>query len=138
MKEEAQTDTTPVTVIGGIQWNKLERPKVWSPEEGQEIVGYYLGMSTREGRYGQYKVVVIGVPKGNGFNCPMMVTGIQVIQALDGSSIKQGAFIRISYIGMKELDNGRTMKMIDVYEASGSITIEQAQEYLASLEDTAN
>lgn len=138
MKEKAQTITTPVNVSGGIQWNKLEPPKPWRPEEGQEIVGYYLGMSTRKGGYGQYKVVMIAVPKNDGRTTPMMVSGTQVIQALDGSSIKQGAFIRISYVGMKDLDNGHRMKMIDVYEASGAITIEQAQEYLASLEDTAN
>lgn len=116
-----------------ILWNKLERPKNWKPEEGQEIVGYYLGTSTRDGQYGQYKVVLIAVPKGDGFSKPVMISGCQVVQALDGSNVQQGAFIRISFVGMKDLGEGRSMKIMDVYEASGSITIEQAQEYLESI-----
>ena len=116
-----------------IKWKKLERPQVWKPSEGEEAVGYYLGTSTREGMFGQYKVAMIAVPKGDGFSHPLMVSGVQVIQALEGGVVKQGAFIRISFVGFKDLGEGRTMKMMDVYEAEGSITIEQAQEYLEFL-----
>ena len=139
MKDTQNTDAPVEVRSDDIQWNKLEPPKSWKPEPGDEIAGYYLGTSTRDGVYGQYNVVMLAVPDDKGFSRPVMISGIQVIQAIDGSSTKPGAFISVTVSGIELTANGHNMKVMDVYEASGSITFEQAQKYMASImEEDAN
>lgn len=118
-----------------IRWRKLTRPRAWTPEEpGEQLVGYYLGQTVRTGKFGEYTVALFGVPSEDEFTTPMYVSGTTVISALDGGSVAPGAFVRVTFQGVKDLKGGRTVKLFDVHVAEGSICAEDARGYLAELE----
>jgi hypothetical protein len=117
-----------------IIWQKLVRPSNWSPSNpGDELVGFYLGRTVKHGKWGQYEVAMLAVPVGDGMSRPRMVSGTALLQALDGSGITPGRFLRIVYGGVKDLPGDKHMKMFEVFAAAGDITVEQAREYLAHL-----
>lgn len=105
-----------VAVAYGVRWYKLNRPKTWSPKNPEEeIVGYYLGQSLRDGQFGQYTVVMLAVPTGKGFTQPYTISGTTLISAIDGAQIEEGQLVRIVYQGIKELGDDKRMKLFDVY-----------------------
>lgn len=120
-----------------IRWHKLERPRDWRPNAGEDLAGYYIGKTMRNGPYGQYEVVLIAVPVDDGMSRPLMVSGVQILQAIDGSGIQPGKFIRVVFGGYEDITGGRQRKRFDVYAAEGSITVEQAQAYLTHVSEAA-
>jgi hypothetical protein len=99
-----------------ITWKKLERPKTWKPTEaGEEIAGYYMGRTLKDGKFGQYTVILVMVPGSDGTSQAYSVTGTALISALDGSQVQQGAMLRVVFEGMKELGDGKNMKNFDVF-----------------------
>lgn len=113
-----------------VTWVKLQRPKNWRPKVGAELVGYYLGQTYRNGKYGQYKVATISVP-GEPSSQAFTVSGTTVIQALDTADVQQGQLVRVVFNGYKELkprhdeDKVRKMKLFDVYAAAEQLTRDQ-------------
>jgi hypothetical protein len=106
-----------------ITWRKLKRPKTWKPENsGEELVGYYLGQTIKDGRWGQYNVVMVAVPNTDGpTTTPYMASGSALIRAIDGGSVEVGMLVRIVYEGLKALDDDREMKLFEVYVGEGSL-----------------
>jgi len=139
-EEATTTNGTPpqsreVAVAHGVKWHKLNRPKPWTPSEpDSEIVGYYLGQSVREGRYGQYTTVMLAVPTGHGFTQPYTISGVALINAIDGGQIEEGYLIRVVFRGYKELDDERSVKMFDVYVGEGYLNERIAAELFTAIE----
>lgn len=105
-----------------LEWKKVRAPRTWYPKRaGEELIGFYGGTTERRGRYGSYSVVLVHDPNRGSF----MVSGVQVLQLVDASSIEAGDPIRIVFNGTKDLgegDDGRAkhMKLFDVYESTGA------------------
>lgn len=134
-----QNDTPPqsreIAVAHGVKWHKLNRPRAWVPSEpGAEIVGYYLGQSVREGRYGQYSTVMLAVPTGHGFTQPYTVSGVSLINAIDAGQIEEGYLIRIVFWGYKDLDEDRSVKLFNVYVGEGHLNERIAAELFVAMQ----
>lgn len=113
-----------------IKWKKLSRPRPWRPtEEGQEIVGVYLGYTVRDGQWGIYQVALIAVEQPDGVRVPFTVTGTSLIQILDGACVAFGAYVRIIYKGVRLLGGERHMKLYEVFQGEGMLSKEEIAEY---------
>lgn len=108
-KADDRTDT--------VSWRKLRPPRPWRPQEGEEIVGVFMGTTLRRSKYGEYHVAMLSVASEDGGQDPITVSGCSVIQALHGAHVSPGGLIRIQFTGYKELANGNRMRMMDVYVA---------------------
>ena len=99
-----------------FKWRKVAAPKTWRPEEaGQELVGYYGGRTLREGKYGQYEVILVHVPLEGSYT----LSGTHLIQLVDASMIVLGHPIRIVWRGLVETTAGHQMKTFEVMVAEG-------------------
>lgn len=107
-----------------ITWRKLKSPTPWRPSlPGEELAGYYLGKSVRQGAFGEYTVVLIGVLDEAGtVGTPKMVSGAAIVNAVDGSNIQIGALLRIVYGGLVEISNDRKMKAFEVFLGEGTLS----------------
>jgi len=131
------TNAKPIDAVAhGIRWRKLNRPKRWQPKKpGTELVGHYLGQTLMDGKFGQYSVAMIAVPLGEGFSQPYTVSGTAVITSIDGSGLEEGQLLRLVYQGIKELSNGRKMKMFDVYAGEAILDETTALMLAAKMEE---
>ena len=125
--EEDQLTPSPSDAVEDIreryQWQKIQRPKPWKPDEvGDELIGYYGGTSLRDGRFGQYTVALIHVP----LQGTWMVSGTQIIQMIDGAVVPHGHPIKITWKGMKKLGGDRQMKLFEVEIGIGEAVPEEA------------
>lgn len=94
------------------KWRKVKGPRAWRPKEvGEELVGYYSGRTLRDGKFGQYELVMVHVPRQGQF----MVSGIKVIQLIDSARVHHNDLIRIVWGGYKELGDDKKMKVFEVY-----------------------
>lgn len=99
-----------------FRWQKVHTPRVWAPKEvGDELIGYYGGRTLRTGSFGQYEVVIVHVPQRGSY----VVSGTSLIQLIDSSMIAVGHPVRIVWLGLKKLDEARTMKLFDLHVAEG-------------------
>lgn len=115
----------PREVFGDIhsryEWKKVQAPHTWKPSAiGEELAGFYGGKTIRTGRYGQYEVALVHIPRRGTF----MVTGTRALQLIDAANINVGWPIRIVWQGRKDCgttDDGevKQMKLVDVYVAEG-------------------
>lgn len=109
----------PVDLIDRYQWKKVEAPKTWRPKSvDEELVGFYGGKTSRTGPFGAYPVVIVHVPRQG----TMTVTGTQIVQLADSSSIMPGWPVRIIYRGLHKFGDGdqkKTMKKFDMLVAEG-------------------
>ena len=122
----------------GIRWRRLDRPIPWKPKDvDEELIGYYLGKTSRNGKFGQYDVVMLAVPQDGGWTKAFMVSGLSVIQAIDGcvEEMMEGSLLRIVWKGMKELKDDRKMKMFEVYVSEGTITPARARAYMSQFSE---
>jgi hypothetical protein len=98
-----------------FEWRKVELPKVWRPEPGEELVGYFGNRTLRDGPHGQYEVVVVYIPKVGA----RMVSGTEAIQLVDSAMIKRGHPIRLKFLGREDIGNGRFKKKFSLMVAEG-------------------
>lgn len=137
-QKQAQQELPNMPAATGIVWRKLERPKDWKPSEaGDELLGYYLGKTLRDGKWGQYEVAMLSVP-GTSNNQVWTVSGTQVIQAIEGGGAHKGALLRVVFGGWKDLEpkeegEPRRMKLFECFVGEGVITPEQVRVYLESV-----
>jgi hypothetical protein len=118
-----------------IRWRKLQQPQFWRPSNaGEELAGYYLGRTLKDGAHGQYYVVLVAVPGEDG-TTPYMASGSALIRAIDGGQVEVGSFIKIEFHGWKALSGDRMMKLFDVFVGEGMITPDQARAYLNGVFD---
>lgn len=115
-------DITAETLRERFSWKKVEAPKNWRPtHNGEELLGYYAGRSKRDGKFGQYEVVMVIVPKRGTF----FVSGTRLIQLVDAAMVDVGHPIRIVFAGWQTLaereDDAepRRMKLFEVFVAEG-------------------
>lgn len=109
-------------VAYGVTWHKLNFPKPWKPEEpGAELVGYYLGQTHYTGQFGQYRVVLLAVPTGQGYSQPYTISGTAILRAIDGGQVAQGQLLRVTFRGIKNLGDDRHLKQFDVFVGDGQI-----------------
>jgi hypothetical protein len=102
-------------------WQKVKAPKTWYPKlPGEELIGYYGGRTLKNGRFGQYEVVVIHVPMKGAF----LLTGTMLIQLLDAACCSPGDVVRIVWQGRKPLDGDREMKLYELYTAEEGTSVE--------------
>ncbi len=104
------------SLVSRYEWKKVEAPKTWRPKHnGEELVGFYGGKTSRTGQYGQYEVVLIHVPRRGTF----MISGTRIVQLADAANINVGWPIRVVYLGTVALAEEKTMKQFDVFVAEG-------------------
>jgi len=108
----------PVDLRERYEWKQVEAPKMWRPRMlGEELVGFFGGKSVRNGRFGQYEVVLVHVPRRGSF----MVSGTRVSQLVDAAGVGEGWPVRIVWRGHVVLagEEERKMKLFDVFVAEG-------------------
>jgi hypothetical protein len=104
-----------------IQWRKIKKPRSWRPKEpGDELIGYYVGRTVKNGRFGQYDVLSVLIPKDGVF----MVSGTQIIQFADAAMLKYGDAIRIKFLGLKPVGEDHMMKEFELYVSDTELTAE--------------
>lgn len=103
-------------------WQKVKAPFTWHPREpGEELCGYYGGKTVRNGRFGQYEIVLVHVPRRG----TLTVSGIRIIQLMDAAMIGKGHPVRIVYRGTKPLQDDHEMKLFDLLVAEGDPIAEE-------------
>lgn len=102
--------------LKNVEWRKITAPTSWRPKKGEELVGYYIGRTKKNGKFGQYEVLTILVP----YKGAVMVSGTIIIQLADTALLQTGDAIRIVFLGKKALDEGREMKMFELYVGDGT------------------
>ncbi len=103
-----------------FNWIKVKRPKSWRPQAGEELIGYYVGRTVRDGQWGQYEVITVVTPERGTF----MVSGTQIVQLCDVALLKYGAAVRIKFLGIKPIGNGHEMKEFELYISDSELTAE--------------
>ena len=99
--------------LNEVSWKEVKGPKTWRPTAGESIVGFFAGNSLRNGAHGQYEVIQVQVP-GQGM---LLVSGTVVVQKTNAALLELGNAVKVVYNGVKELANGHTMKLFDVFVA---------------------
>jgi len=104
------------------EWKQVEAPKTWRPKMlGEELIGFFGGKTLRNGRYGQYEVVLVHVPRRGSF----MISGTRVSQLIDAAGIDIGWPVRVAWRGQMTLpekegdEEKKYMKLFDVFIAEG-------------------
>lgn len=92
-------------------WKEVQVPKVWRPEPGEELVGFYGGRTLKNGIYGQYEVALVHVP----FKGAYTVSGTGLIQLLDTGMVAKGHPVRILFEGKKDLGDDMEKKMFTLF-----------------------
>jgi hypothetical protein len=114
-------EVPPGDLRARYEWKKVEAPKRWNPRaNGEELTGFYGGKTTRNGKFGQYDVVLVTVPRRGVF----MISGTRIVQLADASGVDVGWPVRIVWRGTVKLDKSedgedRNMKMFDFFVAEG-------------------
>jgi hypothetical protein len=94
-----------------MKWRKVSAPKVWRPEDGEELIDYYAGRTLRDGVHGQYEVATVLVPYKGAY----LISGTMLIQLLDTAMLARGDAVRVVYQGRKQLDDDRTIKLFELF-----------------------
>lgn len=95
-----------------MKWRKVSAPAPWRPKDGDELVGYYVGRTSRDGIHGQYEVVVVAVPYKGAY----MISGTKILQLTDAAMCARGDAVRVKFLGDIPIGKrGRTMKDFELY-----------------------
>jgi len=115
--------------LKNVTWREVKAPTSWRPKKGEELVGWYMGRTKKNGQWGQYEVLTVLVP----YKGVVMISGVMVIQLADAAMFTPGDAIRIVYEGQKELDEERSMKMFKLFVGEGvALPINEIPERLRS------
>lgn len=103
-------------VLQKLQWRKVQAPKPWRPDEpGEELIGFYGGRTLRSGRFGQYEVVILHVPKKGSFT----ISGTRIIQLADAACVGRGDPVKVVWKGTIEIGDDHTMKEFEMFVVDG-------------------
>lgn len=97
--------------LKNVKWRKINAPSTWRPQDGEELVGYYVGRTKRDGSFGPYEVVLVTVP----YKGTYMISGTKLIQLMDSGMLVRGDAVRIKFLGNKDIGEERTMKDFELY-----------------------
>lgn len=113
-----------------FQWKKVKAPTTWRPKTvGEQLVGFFGGKTSKNGRYGQYDVIIVHVPLRGSF----MISGTGIIQLVDGACVMPGHPVCITWNGVKELGDNKTCKQFELQVAEGDPLNEELIPQLAGL-----
>lgn len=96
--------------LSGVKWRKISAPQVWRPTDGEELIGYYAGRTKKDGKFGQYEVVLVLVPYKGAYT----ISGTQLLQLCDSGMLVRGDAIRIKFLGRKPLSDEREVKLFEL------------------------
>jgi hypothetical protein len=97
-------------IAKGKRWRKIEAPLPWKPDEGDELIGRFGGVYTREGAYGTYKVLMVTNEEGSFY-----VSGTVLISLVEAAGvITPEQHIRVVFKGNQETEIG-FIKLFDLY-----------------------
>lgn len=117
-------------LLARFEWKKVRAPQTWRPkEDGEELVGFYGGKTLKNGKFGQYEVVIVHVPTRGSY----LVSGTSIIQLIDGACVRPGHPICIVWGGVKALTGDRTMKQFELRIAEGDPLEEELLPQLAGI-----
>mgnify|MGYP007047028315 CR=1 FL=1 len=103
------------------EWKTVKGPRRWRPEnDGAEIAGFYGGRTVRDGKWGQYTVIIVHVP-GRG---SLTLSGTKLVQLMDSSMAGVGDPVLIKWVGYKDIGDGRQMKNYELRVAASERTEE--------------
>ena len=86
-----------VVVAGGRAWVKVDRPTPWRPPHaGDELVGEYVGRSTRPSSHGTGVYGVITIRTNDGV---FTLSGVVITSLFEAANPPSGAAVRIVYKG---------------------------------------
>ena len=109
------------------KWRKIKAPQVWRPEViGQEVVGFYGGQTVRDGKWGQYRIVIVHTPLVGSYT----LSGAAICNLVDASAVPMGHPVRIVWQGHKDLGDGRTLKMYELFVADEQTIMDQAANFM--------
>jgi hypothetical protein len=98
-----------------VKWKEVEAPSTWRPRKGDELVGWFMGRTKKNGKFGEYTVITVLVP----YKGAVMVSGAKIIQLADTSMIRAGEPIKIVYLGKIDIGEDRQMKTFKMYQGEG-------------------
>lgn len=102
---------TQASKLKCVKWRKINAPSTWRPQDGEELIGYYVGRTKRDGSFGPYEVVLVAVP----YKGTYIVSGTKLIQLMDSGMLVRGDAVRIKFLGNKDIGEERTMKDFELY-----------------------
>lgn len=115
-----------------IKWKKINRPRSWRPSRvGDELIGYYVGRTLRNGQWGQYEVITVVVPNHGAF----MVSGTQLIQLADVALLQYGMAVRIRFLGRKTINEDHEMKEFELYVSEAELIAEDVMQVKRAVEE---
>lgn len=100
-----------VSKLNNMKWRKITAPTPWHPKDGDELIGYYGGRTKKDGRFGQYEVLLVYVPYKGAYT----ISGTGILQLADAAMISRGDALRIIFEGKKQLDEGHEKKLFALY-----------------------
>lgn len=116
MNEKPLAEQTAEQIRARFEWEKVHAPKTWRPKyNGEELVGFYGGRTTKKGPFGQYDVIIVHVPARGAF----MVSGTMALQLVDASMIEVGAPMRLVWRGYVAIAEERKMKSFELFVVAG-------------------
>lgn len=91
------------------RWNRVKAPKVWRPEDGDELTGVFIGSQVRNGMYGDYTVYFIRTKNGVLYTSGSMLNDLF-------SQIGEGEPVKLIFTGMKISGmSGNEYKSFELY-----------------------
>lgn len=112
---------TTADLVARYNWKRLETPRPWAPKKAEELVGYFLGITLRDGVHGQYSVVLMAVPDQGVYT----ISGTVIIQLVQAALVPIGSPLRVKFLGFAETALGRNMKRFEVLVADGEALAEE-------------
>lgn len=94
-----------------VKWRKISSPSTWRPTDGEELIGYYVGRTQYDGKFGPYEVLLVAVPYKGTF----MISGTKLIQLADSAMLTRGDAVRVVFLGKVEISEKHEMKDFELY-----------------------
>ena len=95
-------------------WQKVEKPIIWRPEEGETIEGFYGGLREKVGMYGTFQSLVLLTKNGL-----VLISGQVIINLVENAGVlTPKTQLRVAFLGLKE-GNEHEYKDFELYVKRG-------------------
>lgn len=92
------------------RWVRVVAPEVWRPNEGEELIGHYGGVTKRNGPHGEYSLAIVHAARR-----AFLISGFDLLNKIGAADFAPGEAIRIVFCGYRHTNNGHDMKIFDVF-----------------------
>jgi hypothetical protein len=96
-----------------VDWTKVTAPQSWAPSAGDVLLGYYQGRVQKTGQFGDYEVIQVLVPSDGIY----AISGAGILQLAASATLSTGDPVKIVFKGTKDLPNGHTKKLFELFIA---------------------